>query len=77
MFICQFYLTLPLFICPFYFTIPPGLHITATEKMDKEGDWSIEKLLILIQKEVEARERANLQGSMNVLYGTVEANVPT
>lgn len=41
--------------------LPPGLRITATKKMEK-GEWSLDALLTLFRQELEARERANLQG---------------
>ena len=42
--------------------LPPGLRVTATKKME-EDDWSMDRPLTFIQREVETRERANLPGS--------------
>ena len=43
----------------------------------EEDDWSMEKLLTFIQKEVEARERANLQGSPATKTVHLSANCKT
>ena len=56
--------------------LPPGLRIAATKKMEEDG-WSMEKLLTFIQKEVEARERATLQGSPATKTGLLSANCKT
>ena len=56
--------------------LPPGLRITAAKKIE-EDDWPMEKLLTFIQKEVEARERANLQGSPATKTVHLSANCKT